>query len=110
MVGGSLWQCKFYGKRSLKGIIRYCGRVPVLFTPTEINKSLGIYQFSARGSSCRIIRSLPSSNRLWKREFFFVFGSWAGDPVEVGKDTFHPYIGAIGCLQYEGMLLTLALS
>ena len=41
-------------------------------------------------------------------EFFFVFGSWAGDPVKVGRDTFHPYIGAMGRLQSEGMLLTLA--
>ena len=105
MAMQALWREVFEGNYPLTmDEFLYC------YKPTEINKSLGFYQFSAKGSSCRIIRSLPSSNRLWNMEFFFVFGSWAGDPVKVGRDTFHPYIGAMGRLQSEGMLLTLALS
>ena len=100
-----LWKEVFKGKYPL-----IVDKFLHCYITTKINKSLGFYQFSAKGSSCRIIRSLPLSNRLWKRKFFFVFGSWVGDPIEVGRDTFHLYVGAIGRLQLEGMLLTLALS
>lgn len=41
------------------------------YKPFGINQSLGFYQFSARGSDCRMIRSLPMSDRKWKKEFFF---------------------------------------
>ena len=78
------------------------------YKPSKINQSLGFYQFSARGSNCRMIRALPSFDRLWKREFFFISGFWVGNPVEVGRGTFLPYVGAMGCLRSEGMLLTLA--
>ena len=44
------------------------------YKPSKISQSLGFYQFSARGSSCRLIRSLPSFTRRWKTEFFFVSG------------------------------------
>ena len=78
------------------------------YKPFEINQSLGFYQFFAKGSNRRMIRALPSFDRLWKREFFFIFGLWVGNPIEVGKDTFPPYVGAMGRLRSEGMLLTLA--
>ena len=41
---------------------------------SEISQSLGFYQFLARGSNCRLIRSLPSFDRLWKTKFFFALG------------------------------------
>ncbi|KAL0015459.1 hypothetical protein SO802_002528 [Lithocarpus litseifolius] len=46
-------------------------------------QSLGFYQFSTRGLDCRMRRSLPTSNREWKKEFFFISGPWTGDLVEV---------------------------
>ena len=70
----------------------------------EIHKSLGFYQFSARGSSCRMIESLPMSNRLWKTDFFFISRFWVGDPIEVGRDAFPPYTGVMGHLHFESML------
>ena len=82
------------------------------YKPTKILKKkknyVGFYQFSARGSSYRMIKSLPLFDRLWKREFFFVSRSWDGDPIEVGRDVFPPYVGAMGCLRSKGLLLTLA--
>ena len=60
------------------------------------------------GPSCRLIRSFPSSDRRWKTKFFFVFGCWARNLIEVGRDTFLPYTSEIGCSQ--GMLLTFVLS
>ena len=39
---------------------------------SKISQSLGFYQFFARGSSCRLVKSLPTSDRRWKTKFFFV--------------------------------------
>ncbi|KAL4609935.1 hypothetical protein ACB092_08G016300 [Castanea dentata] len=68
------------------------------YKPSEINQSRGFHQFTARGNDCRLIKSLPSSDRNWKTEFFFVSGFWAGHPVEIGRDSFAPYTGDIGNL------------
>ena len=46
------------------------------YKPSKISQSLGFYQFLARGSNSRLIRSLPLSDRRWKTEFFFVSGCW----------------------------------
>ena len=73
------------------------------YEPSEISQSLGFYQFTARGKNCRLIKSLASANRNWKTKFFFVFGFWAGNPVDVGRDTFAPYTGDLGNLRPEGM-------
>ena len=74
------------------------------YKPSEINQSIGFYQFSARHNDCRMIRSLSSSDREWKKDFlffiffcffvFFVSGFWAGNPIEVGRVWFPSTIGA----------------
>ena len=74
------------------------------YKPSEINQSLGFYQFIAKGNDCRLINSLVTSDRNWKTEFFFISGFWSGHPVEVGRDTFTPYTGELGNLRPEGML------
>ena len=74
------------------------------YKPTEIHKSLQFFPFSARGFGCRMIESLPTSNRLWKTEFFCISRFWAGDPIEVGRDAFPPYTGAMGHLHSESTL------
>ena len=73
----------------------YCNK------PSKISQSLGIYQFSARGSSCRLIRSFPLSDRRWKAEFFFILGYWAENPIEVDNDPFPPYTDEMGRLRFE---------
>ena len=73
------------------------------YKPLEISQSLGLYHFSARGSNCRLVKTLPMSVRRWKTEFFFAFGFWAGNPVEVGMDPFPPYTGEMENLCLEGM-------
>ena len=78
------------------------------YKPSEISKSLGFYQFLARGSSFRLIRSLPLFDRRWKTVFFFVSGYWVGNPVEVDMDLFPPYTGEMGHLHSKGMLPFLA--
>ena len=75
------------------------------YKPLEINKSLGFYQFIARGKDCRLIKSLVTSDRNWKTEFFFISGVWFGHPVEVGRDPFAPYTGELGNLRPRGMFL-----
>jgi len=77
------------------------------YKPSEINQSLGFYQFTVMGKDCRLIKSLVTSDRNWKMEFFFVFGFWAGHPVEVGRDPFAPYTGELGNLRPEGMFIYL---
>ena len=56
------------------------------YKPSEINQSLGFYQFTARGKDYRLIKFLVTSDRSWKTEFFFVTGFWARHPIEVEKD------------------------
>ena len=63
------------------------------YKPSEVNQSLGFYQFTTRGKDCRLIKSLASSDRNWKTEFIFVFGFWVGNPVDVGRDPFAPFFG-----------------
>ena len=74
---------------------------------SEINQSLGFYQFTTRGKDCRLIKSLVTSNRNWKTEVFFVSGFWSRHPVEVSRDPFAPYTGELGNLHPEGMFFLL---
>ena len=64
-----LWKEVFKGDRSLTmDEFLFC------YKPFEINQSQGFYQFTARGSDCRLIKSLVSLDKIWKTKFFFVFG------------------------------------
>jgi len=82
-----LWREVFKGDHSLTmDEFFYCYKL------SEINQSLGFYQFSARGTNCRLIKSLLTSDRNWKIEFFFVSGFWVGNPIEVDKDPFAPIL------------------
>ena len=72
------------------------------YKPLEIHQSLGFYQFTDRGTDCRLIKSLASSDRNWMKEYFFVFGFWAGNPVDVGRDTFGRCTGDLGNLRPKG--------
>ena len=79
------------------------------YKPSEINQTLGFYQFIARGKDCRLIKSLITPDRNWKTKFFFVFGFQAGHLVEVGRDPFAPYTGELGNLCLEGMFIIIIL-
>ena len=95
-----LWREVFGGDRPLTmDEFLFC------YKPSEINQSLGFYQFTARGKDCRLIKSLASSDRNWKSEFIFVSGFWARNPVDVGRDPFAPYSGDLGNLRPEGTSL-----
>ena len=95
-----LWREVFGGDRPLiVDEFLFC------YKPSEINQSLGFYQFMARGKGCRLIKSLASSDRNWKTEFIFVSGFWVGNPVDVGRDPFAPYSGDLGNLRPEGTSL-----
>ena len=99
-----LWREVFEGNRPLTvDKFFYC------YKPSEINQSLGFYQFTARGKDYRLIKSIVSSNRNWKTEFFFVSGFWVGRPLEVSQDPFPPYTGELGNLRPEGMLIVVTL-
>ena len=75
------------------------------YKPSEINQSLGFYQFITRGKDYRLIKFLVTSDINWKTKFFFVSGFWARCPIEVDKDPFPPYTGELGNLRLEGMLI-----
>ena len=95
-----IWREVFYGNRPLTmDKFLYC------YKSQKISQSLGFHQFYAKGSSCRSIKSLPSSDRRWKTKIFFVSRFWVGNPVEVAKDPFPPYTGEMVHLHPEGMLL-----
>ena len=95
-----LWREVFRGDRPLTvDEFLFC------YKPSEINQSLGFYQFTARVKDCRLIKSLASSDRSWKTEFIFVSSFWVGNPVDVGRDPFAPYSGDLGNLRPEGTSL-----
>ena len=95
-----LWKEVFEGNHPLTvDEFLYC------YKPFEINQSLSFHQFTARGKDYRLIKSIVSSNRNWKTEFFFVSSFWAGCPLEVSQDPFPPYTGELGNLHPEGMLM-----
>ena len=99
-----LWREVFEGNRPLTvDEFLYC------YKPSEINQSLGFYQFTARGKDYRLIKSIVSSDRNWKMEFFFVSGFWAGHPLEVSQDPFPPYTRELGNLRPEDMLMVVIL-
>ena len=96
-----LWREVFDGNRPFTvDEFLYC------YKPSDISQSKGFHQFSAKDTNCRLIKSLLTSDRNWKMEFFFVSGFWVGNPVEVGRDSFPPYIGNIENLRPEGMSLS----
>ena len=71
-----LWREVFEGNRPLTvDEFLYCYKL------SEIKQSLGFYQFTARGKDYRLIKSIVSSDRNWKTEFFFVSGFWVGRPL-----------------------------
>ena len=95
-----LWREVFEGNRPLTvDEFLFC------YKPSEINQSLGFYQFTARGKDYRLIKSLVTLDRNWKTEFFFVSGFWVECPIEVDRDPFPPYIGELGNLCPEGMFV-----
>ena len=64
-----LWREVFEGDRPLTvDEFLFC------YKPSEINQSLGFYQFTARDKDCRLIKSLVMFDKNWKTEFFFVSG------------------------------------
>ena len=79
------------------------------YKPSEINQSLGFYQFTARGKYYRLIKSLVTSDRNRKTKFFFISGFWVGRPIEVDQDPFRPYTGELGNLHPKGMLMVITL-
>ena len=95
-----LWREVFGGDRPFTvDEFLYC------YKPLEIHQSPGFYQFTARGRDCRLVKSLVSSDRKWKTEFFFVSSFWAGNPMDVGWDTFGRYAGDLRNLRPEGKSL-----
>lgn len=56
-----------------------------------------------------MIRGCSSSNRLWKKFFFFIFGNWARDPIDVNNAPFLPFTSVLGRLRPEGMSFFLSL-
>ena len=46
-----------------------------IISPLRLVSPWGFYQFLARGSNCRLVRSLPTPNRRWETEFSLSLGS-----------------------------------
>ena len=61
------------------------------YKSSEIKKSADFYQFSSRGSYYSLIKSRSLSDKLWKKEFFIIFGNWARNPADVGNAPFPPF-------------------
>ena len=97
-----LWHEVFEGNRPITADeFLYC------YKPLEFTQSASVYQISSRGPQFSLIRGRSSSDRLWKNEFFFISGNWAGDPIDVNNAPFPPFTSALSCLCPEGMVFFL---
>ena len=76
---------------------------------SKIKQSADFYQFSSRSPQFSLIKGCSSSNRLWKKEFFFISRNWVGNPVDVNNIPFPPFTNALGHLRPEGMSFFLSL-
>ena len=76
---------------------------------SEIKQSADFYQFSSKGPQFSLIKGRSSSNRLWKKEFFFISRNWVGNPVDVNNVPFPPFTSAPGHLRPKGMSFFLSL-
>ena len=63
----------------------------------------------ARAKEYRLIKSLVTSYRNWKTEFFFVSGFWAGRPIEVDQNPLPRDSGDLRNLHPEGMPMAIIL-
>ena len=55
------------------------------YKPIRVPKVKGMYNFKCKKEKRKLVTKVPSSNKDWKRKFFFVNGSnWACSPKEVG--------------------------
>ena len=71
--------------------------------PSEIKEFTSFYQFLSRSSQFSLIRGRSSFDRLWNKEFLFIFGNWVGDSIDVNNTPFPPFTSALGRLRLEGM-------
>ena len=63
-----LWREVFEGNRPIT-----VDEFLYLYKPSEITQSVGFYHFSTRAPQFSLIKDRSSSNRLWKKEFFFFY-------------------------------------
>ena len=97
-----LWREVFEGNRPIiVNEFLYC------YKPSEITQFASFYQFLSRGSQFSLIRGHSSSDRLWKKEFFFISRNWVGDLIDVNNAPFPPFTSALGCLRPEDMFFFL---
>ena len=80
------------------------------YKPSEIKQSASFYQFSSRGPQFSLVKGCSSSDRLWKKEFFFISSNWVGYQVDVNIAPFPPFISPLGRLLPKGMFFFLCLS
>jgi hypothetical protein len=57
------------------------------YEPCQIALSLGFWTFKHRDMDIKIVQGLPSSNRIWKNKYFFVWGyNWERLPQKDPRD------------------------
>ena len=99
-----LWHDVFEGNHPITANeFLYCYKL------SKIKQSADFYQFSSRGPQFSLIKGCSSSNRLWKKEFFFISRNWVRNPVDVNNVPFPPFTNALGHLRPEGMSFFLSL-
>ena len=79
------------------------------YKPAEIKQSTSFYQFLSRSPRFSLIKGCSSFDRLWKKEFFFISGNQAGDPIDVDSAPFLPFTSPLGRLRFEGMSFFLSI-
>ena len=77
------------------------------YKPSEITQFACFYQFSSRLPQFSLIMGHSSSDRLWKKEFFFISRNWVGDPIDVNNALMFPFTNVLGHLHPEGMFFFL---
>ena len=105
MHGGSLCLCKYCREKLLRETIFLLWTS--FFTIISPLRLVSPHTFISFQQGVPTIGWLGLSPHLIgdeRQEFFFISGFWAGNSVEVSRDSFPPYTGEMGHLRPKGML------
>ena len=102
--------CKCYGMICLRGTVQSQQTSSFIVIYSQRLSSLLIFtNFRLGASQFSLIKGRSSSDRLWKKEFFFISRNWVGNPIDVNNVPFPPFTSAPGHLRPEGMSFFLSL-
>ena len=78
-----------------------------VINPQKLHNLLVFTSFCLGAPNLGWLRVVVLLIGLWKNDFFFISGNWAGDLIDVNNASFLPFASALSRLRLEGMFFFL---